>query len=147
MIRARCNSTVRTLSPRIRAMALLCQRRRPGREVSVRRRLVEHAPAMAQRLVDNLDQVLAAERLLDEVEHACLHRAHGDADLAVPGDDDGRRMEAAIAHRLEDLEAAHARHAEVEEHARRGGVGPVGSQKARRVRERDRPESDRAHQQ
>ena len=70
-----------------------------------------------QALFDQAQHVALAERLLDEVHRALLQRRHRHRHVAVPGDEDHRQTATPAAEFLEQLEAAHARHAHIEHDA------------------------------
>src|SRR5579862_1222580 len=72
-----------------------------------------------QRPLHPVDEVLIAERLLQEVERTLLHGLHGHRDVAVPGDEDHRNDRAAQIQLLLQLETAHTGHAHVEYQAAR----------------------------
>jgi len=62
------------------------------------------------------------EWFFDEVDRARLHRLNRDGDVAVPGHDNHRQADAALAQRLLDFESAHLGHAHVEQDAAGGKV-------------------------
>jgi hypothetical protein len=82
----------------------------------------EHPAAsriLLERLVDPVEQVLVAERLLDEVNRAGLHRLDRHRHVAMSGDEDDRQDRVVLVQLLLQLESAHARHADVEHQAAR----------------------------
>ena len=78
--------------------------------------LGEHATAahLFQRLVDAVQQVLVAERLLDEIDGARLHCLDGHRHVAVSRDEDDRQDRVTLVELHLQLQAAHAGHADVE---------------------------------
>jgi hypothetical protein len=82
----------------------------------------QHAAAARvelERLVDAVEQVLVAERLLDEVDRAGLHRLDRHRHVAVAGDEDDRQDRVALVELDLQFETAHAGHADVEHQAPR----------------------------
>ncbi len=62
------------------------------------------------------DQLVVAERLLDVVERALVHRLHRRLQRGLRGHEDDRHVGIALPRGREDLDAAHVRHADVGEH-------------------------------
>src|SRR5690606_5807325 len=72
---------------------------------------------LLERLVDAVDQLLIAERFLDEVGRASFHRGDGHRDVAVTGNEDQRCFGVRLEQALLQLEAAHAGHPDVADDA------------------------------
>jgi hypothetical protein len=72
---------------------------------------------LLDRLLDALDQTPPVEGFLDESRGAGLHGPHRRGHVPVTGDDDDRGGPLVLADKLLELEAAHARHSYVSEHA------------------------------
>ena len=70
---------------------------------------------LLDRALEDLQQVLLVDGLREVVERAELHRAHGEIDVAHPGDDDDGRVVPLRAHGAQDVHAAHVRHVHVEQ--------------------------------
>jgi len=80
-----------------------------------------------------IDEVLVAERLLQEIEGPVTHGFHRHGDVAVAGNEDHRDDCTLLVQGLLQLEAAHAGHADIEhETARLMGVG--GTQYSRSLK-------------
>ena len=88
-------------------------------------RLPEAPPRLVERRQEPVDEGVVVERLLDEVERAELQRLHGHRHVAVAGEeDDGPGRAQALGEQpLEELDAAHAVHAHVEQDAAGRGRG------------------------
>ena len=63
--------------------------------------------------LDDVDDLFDLERLEDVVVGAALHRVDRGLDRAEAGHDDGERVGRGLADRLEQLDAAHARHLQI----------------------------------
>ena len=68
-------------------------------------------------LLDPLQQVLVVERLLQEVDRAGLHRPDRGGHVGVSGDHHRRAVVSLLGQFLEQLEAGHPRHLDVEDQA------------------------------
>src|SRR5512145_861567 len=116
MTRARCSSTVRVLSSSSAAISLLSlpvtTRSMTWRSRRVRVRARAAISPRCAAWPAACEQRVVLERLLDEVEDAGLHGAHRDAHVAVPGHDDGRHAAAAPLELGEEVDSAHAGHAQ-----------------------------------
>src|SRR5688572_24761459 len=104
------------------------------------------AAVFLQRLVDAIDEVLVAERLLDEIDRARLHGLHCHRHVAVTGDEDDRQDRMLFVELLLQLQSRHAGHADVEHQAARA-ILAVRVEKLLRRAERLHRVSDRAQQQ
>ena len=124
MIEARWFSTVRWLMPRSAAMFLLgwpartnsmiwrCRGVRPATWCAALSRQADSLlaiPRLFERALDAGEQFVAADRLLDEVRSAGLHRLHRHRHVAVAGDHDGRQPMARIVQPLQQFEPVHSR--------------------------------------
>jgi hypothetical protein len=99
-----------------------------------------------ERLMNAIDEILVAERLLDEVGRARLHGRDGHRHVTVARDEDNRYFRMLLVQPLLQLEAAHARHADVG-HETRMAAGVVVFQELERRRMELAVEADRSQQQ
>ena len=80
-------------------------------------RAVLHAQlAMLAGALEDREQLVVAERLLDVIEGALVHRLHRRLQRRLRGHEDHRRVRILLPRGGEDLHAAHVRHAHVGEH-------------------------------
>ena len=83
---------------------------------------------LRERLLEPVDEVLVAKGFLQKIESAVLHGLDRHGDITVSGDEDhGNRVATQIQLFLE-LQAAHSRHAHVQDQATRL-IGIVAGQK------------------
>ena len=75
--------------------------------------------------LEDREQLVVAERLLDVVEGALVHRLHRRLQRRLRGHEDDRRVRILLARRGEDLDAADVRHADVGEHDVRLQLGEL----------------------
>jgi HSP20 family molecular chaperone IbpA len=88
-----------------------------------------------ERLVDAVDEILVAERLLNEVGRSRLHRRHGHRHVTVPGNENDRDLGTLVVQTLLQLETAQPRHADVGDQARMPlGIVVLEKIERRRVR-------------
>ena len=104
----------RDLLAQLRHHVALADHRQPAIDVRAQRAVLRLEPALPHGVADDQDRLLERERLLDEVEGAHLDRAHGRLDVAVPGDHDHRRVDAALAQPRQRRQPVHARQPDVE---------------------------------
>ena len=67
-------------------------------------------PLLLEAALDDVNDLFDLERLEDVVVRAALHGINRGLDRAEAGHDDGDRVRRRLANRLEQLDAAHARH-------------------------------------
>ena len=72
-----------------------------------------------RRQFDDAEQVLARQRLAEEIDGAIFHRGHRQRYLAMAGDDDDREQETSAAQLLLHREPVHLIHADIKQHASR----------------------------
>jgi hypothetical protein len=70
-----------------------------------------------ERLDHPIDQIIVVEGLLDKVPSAFLQCGHGHRHVAVAGQEDDRQGTAQFAQAVEQFQAAHAVHADVQQQA------------------------------
>ena len=135
MILARWSSMVRGLIPRWRPASLLeapavnCSSTSRSRRVSGSRpgkcsgadigsgAIGLPARIGLDRLVEPRHDVIAAKRLLDEIQRAMLDRADSHGDIALPGDDEDRRRIVLAAQFLQDIQTGFAGNMHVQKNA------------------------------
>jgi hypothetical protein len=81
--------------------------------------------------MDPIEQLLLVVGLLQEIDGTCTHGLDRQRHIAVPGDEDHRQDRADLVEPLLQLDAAHARHTDVEHQAARV-FRLVGEQELRR---------------
>ena len=90
---------------------------------------IGHRMRAGQRCLDGGQQLLAIERLLDEVDSVGQEGLAGGRDVPVRGDDDHRQDGAGLSEASLQFQSRHARHADVDHDA----TTPVGLQGAKKV--------------
>jgi hypothetical protein len=101
---------------------------------SARRR---HAARAAERLVDDVEQGLVADRLLEEVHRAALQRPDAGPDVGVAGEEDDGKVPSRAREGVLHVEPAGAGKAEIQEDARRSVGRPAGEEVVGRCEQRD----------
>ena len=66
-------------------------------------------------VLDDGAELVRRDRFLQKIDGAEFHRVDGVWHIGVSGDEDDRGRDARVVHLLEQLEAGHLRHAEVED--------------------------------
>ncbi len=101
----------------------------------------------AQRVLDRYLQAFGRNRLDDEVERTRPHRGNDGVDAALGGLHDDRQINAALAHRFHDGQAAGSRHHQVENQKREVAAARTLQQGKRRIAafRRGRIVTDPAH--
>ena len=115
-----CSRGVSAANPGLQTRARLLSNSRPTRSFSIA-------------LCDPIQQVLIAERFLQEVHGTVLHGLHCHGDVTVSRDEDDRHQRAARIELLLQLQAAHARHADIKHEATPALGVEVGQELLRRA--------------
>ena len=75
---------------------------------------------LLQRVIDTGEQLLVADRLLEEIHRPCVHRPHRHVHVAIAGDHDRRQPAALVLQALQQREPAHPRHHGIDQQASLG---------------------------
>jgi hypothetical protein len=71
---------------------------------------------MFRRTLENGEQLVVAERLLDVVEGAFVHRLHRRLERSLGGHENDRHLWIALPHMAQHLHPGHIRHAHIGQH-------------------------------